>query len=120
MPSIVAASEFGGKPLRCFPPVFLQTVAAHSLCVASLTHNSHGERSEKYFLAGTRPAQRKKERIVLEVMVQPIEFDRDYSEPEINALIRQFHDDHCTIRRDMISEGLLTRSGGVYRRVRPE
>lgn len=66
------------------------------------------------------PAQRKKERIVLEVIAEAFAFDRDYPEPEVNAIIGQFHEDHCTIRRDMISEQLLTRDKGIYRRIKPE
>ena len=64
------------------------------------------------------PAQRKKERIVLEVIVENFEFDRIYSEREVNILIADFFDDFCTIRRDMISEQLLDRDGTNYWRVR--
>lgn len=64
------------------------------------------------------PAQRKKERIVLEVIVQSFDFDRVYTEPEVNAIIGRFHDDHCTLRRDMIGEGLMGRENGIYRRIR--
>ena len=66
------------------------------------------------------PAQRKKERIILEVIAESFAVDRDYTEPEVNAIIGQFHEDHCTIRRDMISERLLTRNNGIYRRVKAE
>ena len=55
------------------------------------------------------PAQHKKERIVLEVIVQAFEFDRIYSEREVNIIIADYHDDFCTIRRDMIGERLLAR-----------
>lgn len=64
------------------------------------------------------PAQRKKERIVLEVIVQVFEFDRIYSEREVNILIADFHDDFCTIRRDMIAEQLLARDRNGYWRVK--
>lgn len=64
------------------------------------------------------PAQRKKERIVLEVIAERFAFDRMYSEPEVNAIIGQFHDDHCTLRRDMIGEGLMGRENGTYWRIR--
>ncbi|MBD5084983.1 MAG: metalloregulator ArsR/SmtB family transcription factor [Clostridiales bacterium] len=57
------------------------------------------------------PAQRKKERIVLEVIAEAFDFDRMYSEREVNIIIADFHDDFCTIRRDMVGEGLLGRSG---------
>ena len=52
------------------------------------------------------PAQQKKERIVLEVIVQAFEYDKIYSEREVNIIIADFHDDFCTIRRDMIGERL--------------
>ena len=64
------------------------------------------------------PAQRKKQRIVLEVIVQSFEYDRLYSEKEVNLIIADFHDDFCTIRRDMICERLLDRSADGYWRIR--
>lgn len=64
------------------------------------------------------PAQRKKQRIVLEVIVQSFEYDRLYSEKEVNLIIADFHDDFCTIRRDMICERLLERSAEGYRRIK--
>ena len=66
------------------------------------------------------PAQRKKERIVLEVIADQFEYDRIYTEREVNIIIADFHDDFCTIRRDMISEGLLDRNTKGYWRVKPE
>lgn len=62
------------------------------------------------------PSQRKKERIVLEEIIKSFEFDKDYTEREVNIIIADFHDDFCTIRRDMISEGLFERENMVYRR----
>ena len=64
------------------------------------------------------PAQRKKERIILEVIVQEFEFDRIYSEREVNIIIADFYDDFCTIRRDMIGEGLMDRDTRGYWRVK--
>ena len=66
------------------------------------------------------PAQRKKERIVLEKIVGDFEFDRLYPEREVNLIISNYHDDFCTIRRDMISEKLLDRDATGYWRVKPE
>lgn len=66
------------------------------------------------------PAQQKKKRIVLEVIAQAFEFDRVYSEREVNIIIADFHDDFCTIRRDMVGEGLLVRDAKEYRRIKPE
>ncbi|RGC50125.1 metalloregulator ArsR/SmtB family transcription factor [Absiella sp. AM29-15] len=66
------------------------------------------------------PAQQKKERIVLEVIVQAFEYDKIYSEREVNIIIADFHDDFCTIRRDMIGERLLDRDTKGYWRVKSD
>ncbi len=63
----------------------------------------------------TIPAQRKKERIILEEIAKAFENGKEYSEREINIIIADFHDDFCTLRRDMISEGLLERTGNIYK-----
>lgn len=60
------------------------------------------------------PAQRKKKRIVLEEIARAFQPGRTYTEKEVNLLIADFHDDFCTIRRDMISEGLMARDGQTY------
>lgn len=65
----------------------------------------------------TIPAQRKKKRIILEEIAKVFESGRIYSEREVNLLIADFHDDFCTIRRDMISEQLLTRENGQYQKL---
>lgn len=65
------------------------------------------------------PVQRKKERIVLEKIAESFEFGRKYAEREVNLIIADFHDDFCTIRRDMIGEALLHRENGVYWRTTP-
>ena len=64
------------------------------------------------------PSQRKKECIVLEVIADAFEYDRVYTEREVNIIIADFFDDFCTIRRDMISENLLDRDAGKYWRVK--
>ena len=64
------------------------------------------------------PTQRKKERIVLEVIAEAFEYDRIYSEREVNIMIADFHDDFCTLRRDMIGEKLLARDERGYWRVK--
>lgn len=66
------------------------------------------------------PAQRKKERIILEEIVKAFAFDRIYSEREVNIIIADYHDDFCSIRRDMIAEKLLARDMTGYWRVKPE
>ena len=60
------------------------------------------------------PAQRKKKRIILEEIARSFEPGRVYTEREVNIIIADFHDDFCTIRRDMISEKLMERENGKY------
>lgn len=64
------------------------------------------------------PAQRKKERIILEEISKAFELNRDYTEREVNIIIADFHDDFCSLRRDMISEGILTRKDSIYRLIK--
>jgi ArsR family transcriptional regulator len=63
------------------------------------------------------PVQRKKRRIILEEIFRAFEAEKDYTEREVNLLIADFHDDFCTIRRDMISEKLLERNNGIYKTI---
>lgn len=63
------------------------------------------------------PAQRKKELIVLQEIAKSFEPGRDYTEREINIIIADFHDDFCTIRRDMIAEHILVRENSIYRKM---
>ena len=65
------------------------------------------------------PAQRKKERILLEEIVKVFDYDRIYSEREVNLRIADFYDDFCTLRRDMIGEKLMDRDTRGYWRVKP-
>lgn len=65
----------------------------------------------------TIPAQRKKERICLEEIAKELELGRPYPERELNQVLLRFHQDYCTLRRDMISEGILRREEGLYTRL---
>jgi len=62
------------------------------------------------------PAQRKKERICLEEIAKEFEIGKTYEEVEVNEKIEAIFDDYCTIRRDMISEGIMKREGTRYTR----
>ena len=66
------------------------------------------------------PTQKKKERIVLEELVKAFEPGRQYSEREVNIILADYHDDFCTLRRDMIGEKLLARDHQVYWRIDEE
>ena len=68
----------------------------------------------------TIPAQRKKKRIVLQALAQQFEPQRIYPEPEVNVILARYHDDVCTLRRDLVGEGLLERDAQGYWRVEDE
>lgn len=62
----------------------------------------------------TIPAQRKKKRICLEEMAKAFEVGKQYEEAEVNAMIQKFHEDYCTLRRDMVDEGIINRDKNIY------
>ncbi len=64
------------------------------------------------------PVQRKKRLICYEEIAARLELGRVYEEKELNAIISAVHEDYCTIRRDMIGEGILRRDGGRYVRLK--
>jgi len=91
---------------------------------------SDEERYEKQvvasFIKGGRltniPAQLKKREIVYRYILEGIEIGQSLTEKEISERIRCLYDDYCTVRRDFISLGLMTRTpaehGDIYTRVR--
>lgn len=58
------------------------------------------------------PTQQKKERAVLRHIVRVFEFDRRYSEKEVNQLLLQFNEDNARLRRDLVDFGFMDREGG--------
>ena len=58
------------------------------------------------------------ERTIKGIVYINYEYDRVYTEREVNIIIADYFDDFCTIRRDMISENLLDRDAGKYWRVK--
>lgn len=64
------------------------------------------------------PAQRKKKLICYEEIIKNFEFGRIYSEKELSEIIAAINEDYCSIRRDMLSEGLLRREGTEYERIK--
>ena len=63
------------------------------------------------------PAQLKKLQVILELIVQEFEPEREYTEKEVNFILLDFHEDVATLRRSLVEHGLMTRSGGIYRRL---
>ena len=64
------------------------------------------------------PAQQKKYLIILEGhILKAFEYDRRYTEKEVNEILKRFHEDYASIRRDMIIFKYMTRENGIYWRI---
>ena len=70
------------------------------------------------FFAGGRltriPAQLKKREIVLSRIAQEFAENRLYTESEVNEILTRYHEDYCTLRREMIACGFLKREHETY------
>jgi DNA-binding HxlR family transcriptional regulator len=64
----------------------------------------------------TIPRQRKKREVILRHLARQFDAARTYDETEVNAILAAYNADVATLRREMVSYGLLSRSGGEYRR----
>lgn len=62
------------------------------------------------------PAPRAKRAVVLEHLADQLEAGRTYKERELNAVLRRFHDDVATLRRELVGAKLVVRTtDGVYK-----
>ena len=64
------------------------------------------------------PSQRKKREIVLAEILKKFDLERDYTEKEVNEVILHYHEDFCTIRRELIAFGMMMRDHEIYKRVK--
>jgi DNA-binding transcriptional ArsR family regulator len=63
------------------------------------------------------PAQEKKRGAILRyLLARCFAEDRAYPEREVNERLAGYHEDVASLRRYMVGAGLMTRSGGEYRR----
>ncbi len=65
----------------------------------------------------TLPAARGKRRVILDQVVQVFEPGERYTEREVDAMLRAFHDDYAALRRYLVDEEMLARADGVYWRI---
>ena len=64
------------------------------------------------------PVQRRKKLIVLQKIAESFAPGTVYDEAAVSGIIERFHPDYCTLRRDMVSEGIFTRENGQYVRIK--
>jgi hypothetical protein len=71
----------------------------------------------RYFRGGRLtqiPSQRARRRVVLDRLAQEFDVGSRYSERQVNAILRRFHEDVASLRRFLVDEGFLDRAGGEY------
>ena len=66
------------------------------------------------------PAKHTKRMFVLEWLVERFDWDRDYEETEVNALLSGHEPDHVYLRRLLVDHRFLNREQGIYRRLNRE
>ncbi len=66
------------------------------------------------------PLQPAKLRVILDYLIPFFEFDTNYTEKEVNTILRRFNEDTAGLRRDLVDAGLLDResNGSRYWRVK--
>ena len=60
----------------------------------------------------TLPSQRKKLEAVLRYVVQGFDAGKRYSEKQVNDILKRYHEDTATLRRELVGFGLMQREGG--------
>ncbi|MFN8379897.1 MAG: metalloregulator ArsR/SmtB family transcription factor [Anaerolineae bacterium] len=60
------------------------------------------------------PAALKKQLVLLKWIARQIDPDREYSEKEISAFLKQFNEDYATIRRELVDWHFMAREAGRY------
>lgn len=100
----------------------MNTLLATPERVAALAGEASGDAWERkvlrdFFVEGRLkeiPAQRKKRDVILRWLAEQFEWGRTYTENEVNELLRQYHEDVASLRRELIGLRLLQREHGVY------
>jgi hypothetical protein len=73
----------------------------------------------KTFFRGKRlfklPSQSMKRWIVLEVILNKFDSEKEYTEKQVDEIIESVYDDYCTVRRYFIDEKVMTRNGVMYK-----
>jgi hypothetical protein len=64
--------------------------------------------------------EQKKLQPILDYLIENFEFDRNYTEREVNTIIKRFNEDTAGLRRDLVDAGMLAREsdGSKYWRVK--
>jgi hypothetical protein len=67
----------------------------------------------------TIPSQVKKREVILRRLAEEFEPGKRYSEKRVNEILKTFHSDFATLRRELVNLKLLMCESGYYRRINP-
>ncbi len=65
------------------------------------------------------PIHSHQRRFVIEKIADAFEWGRMYGEKEVNAILKRFHDDTASLRRELVDQKIMLREHGRYWLVRP-
>lgn len=97
-----------------------KTLGADSLWIDELELDDFDRKVLKDYTIGKRlkqiPTKQKKLMPILRWLATMFEPEVNYTEPEVNTIITQVHEDYASLRRDLIEFGFLRRErgGGKY------
>ena len=63
------------------------------------------------------PASHKKKLVILRWLMTKIPPDPQFTEREISQLLKHYHPDFATLRRELVDNKFMTREQGVYQRI---
>jgi hypothetical protein len=76
------------------------------------------------FMEGDRlkaiPRQWKKREVILRYLTEQFEWDRRYTEKEVNEILSRTHEDYASLRRYLVDSRRLARDHEVYWRIQEE
>ncbi len=115
---IVTVTPDGNRRLYRLNSELLRSVGADGPQAPALDDPYQAKVVRTFFINGRLtaiPAKRRARVAVLVELLRRFEAGRDYTEPEVNDLLRPAHDDVAFLRRELVDYRYLTRSGGIYR-----
>jgi biotin operon repressor len=99
------------KSRRMFSPGEL-SAAIRNVDLAAYDHKVIADFSKPDGSLKEIPAQRKKLEIILRHVVQVFEPGERYTEKQVNEMLKKFHADSATLRRELVGYHLMQRQGG--------
>lgn len=69
----------------------------------------------EYGYVSQMPVQKKKKDIIIMEIFRAFEKGKEYTEKEVNEIIRNYYEDYCLIRRTFIEYKLMSRDEHIYK-----